>query len=152
MTSELEVGKDKAPAGVLAAVRTGGRKISFEWLSGSHALTDNIGDIIERVTATQSIGIITDVGAQYQDNAADKAANPTPVLAQHREDITLQIEGKLFAPTNAVSFSDGDLVAWVVASNEFQANATGAHIVCGEYSDSPTHILVDINVNPGAAT
>ena len=140
----VEISKDKAPAGVVAAVRTDGRKIPYE-----AAGTESIGDVIERDAATQAIGVVTDVGWQYLNTATAKAANPSPVLAAHRDDIQLQITGLIYAPFTGTA-SDGAALAF--SGGSFAANATGAHLLVGDTDGTQTHAVIDINVVPRAAT
>lgn len=145
----IENSKDKIPAGVLAAVRTTGRKLPFEAVGG-----EAIGDIVERdaITATQSIGIVTDIGKQFGVTASAKAANPTPVLAAAREDITLQVVGVMDAPKAAVSLTDGERLQWSSGNSNFEQDATGAHLAVGAYGSGDARVQVDINVIPGPHT
>lgn len=147
----LEIQKDKAPVGVVAAVRTDGRKIPFIM-----AGTETIGDVIQRDTdgtVDQAIGVVTDVGAEFNDIATAKAANPTPVLADHREDGQMQITGLIYAPLADATYVDGEDLTWT--GTTFAANATGAHKLVGPFTSlaaDGTHAVVDINKIPRAKT
>ena len=147
----LEFVKDKIPVDVVAAVRTDGRKIPF-LLAG----TEQVGDIVQRDTdgmVDQAIGIVTDVGAELNQMASAKAANATPVLADHREDGQLQITGLIHAPVADAAYVDGQALTW--SGTNFAANATGAHKIVGEYTSlalDGTHAVLDINKVPRAKT
>ena len=146
----LEITKDKAPAVVQAAVRTGGRKIPFTPAGG-----EKIGEVKVRAVALQSIGVITDIGAEYKATGVAKATNPSPVSSAYSEDYQMQIEGLVWAPKATgvgTDFADAARVAWNDTNNNFEANATGAHLVVGAYATADTHVLVDINKMPGAVT
>lgn len=120
--------------------------------AGSAGGGESVGDVIQRDTdgtTTQQIGVITDVGSQFFDTAEGKKSLPAPVLADHREDLTMQIEGVIGGPSVA-TLADAARVTWDGAA--FVANATGAHLVVGAYDGTQTHILVDINKRLGAKT
>ena len=147
-------GTDVALMVVDGALLTGTSPIYLNSLTtdGSAGGGEKIGDIIQRDTdgtTSQAIGIITDVGAENLQVAKGKKFHPAPVIAGHREDIALQIEGFIGGPGTA-TLADAALLTWDGAA--FVANATGAHLAVGAYDGTQTNILVDINKKPGAKT
>ena len=141
-------GTDVALMVVDGALLTGTSPIYLNSLTtaGTAGGGEKIGDIIQRDTdgtTNQGIGLITDVGAEYLPTAKGKKLLPTPVLAGHREDIQMQIEGIIAAPSTA-TLADAALLTW--DGSAFVANATGAHRSVGPYDGTQAAILVDINI------
>jgi predicted RecA/RadA family phage recombinase len=138
MVSTIGIGNDTAPV-VTAAFRSDGQTIP--WIeTGTASARKSIGDVVERLTALQSIGVVSAVRHDYAQ------------VGTVGDELQLRVEGMFFAPKTSEALADGARVAWDTSNLYMAANATGAHEVVGGYESGDSHVLVRINKFPAAAT